>query len=82
MISIVCDEPEYHKLSISRDEIRKHCNNVHDWRASLERRTYWREVWVQTFFNAAWLQRYFTVDYEEHDSPAREQQGRPEGGGY
>ncbi|KAK5162703.1 uncharacterized protein LTR77_011238 [Saxophila tyrrhenica] len=60
----ICDEEECEELSVNRDVIRIHCNRVHDWRSTPEQRTYWHEQWVQTFFNAAGLQRYFTVNYE------------------
>ncbi|TKA75572.1 hypothetical protein B0A55_07939 [Friedmanniomyces simplex] len=74
-----CDEDECHELSISRDAIRKHCNKAHDWKSTAEQRTYWHQVWVQTFFNAAGLQRYFTVDHEERDSPTEDDESRLEG---
>ena len=62
----ICEEPECEYISISRDEIRKHCNRIHDWRATDGRREYWHRVWVQTFFTAG-SKRYFTVDYKEED---------------
>jgi len=67
----ICEEPECEELSTSRDAIRIHCNKKHDWRSTPDQRTYWHEVWVQTFFNAAGLQRYFTVDYETAFSPRK-----------
>ncbi|KAI6805758.1 hypothetical protein KC342_g19029, partial [Hortaea werneckii] len=67
----ICEEPECEVLSVSRDGIRKHCNNKHDWKSTPDQRTYWHEAWVQTFFNAAGLQRYFTVDYENELSPRK-----------
>jgi hypothetical protein len=67
--AFICEEPECERISISRDEMRKHCNRTHDWRSSKEDREHWRSVWVRTSFNSAGLQRYFTVDYtdQEHD---------------
>ena len=76
--AFICDEEECNELSISRDVIRKHCNRVHDWKASPGQRTYWHPVWVQTFFNAAGLQRYFTVDYQENDSDIEVDRNRGE----
>ena len=71
----ICDEEECDELSVSRDVIRKHCNKVHEWKSTPERRTNWHEQWVQTFFNAAGLQRYFTVSWDGPSSP------RKKGGG-
>jgi hypothetical protein len=62
--AFICEEPECEYISISRDMLRKHCNRVHEWRATDGRREYWHRVWVQTFFTAG-SERYFTVDYEE-----------------
>lgn len=36
--AFICEEPECEQISISRDEIRKHCNRTHDWRSSKEDR--------------------------------------------
>lgn len=57
----ICEEPHCEKISKSRDEIRKHCNREHDWKSTTEEREHWHQVWAQTFFNSAGLQRYFTV---------------------
>lgn len=62
--AFICDEPECERISVSRDEIRKHCNKDHGWKSSKEDREHWHPVWVQTFFKAAGLQRYFTVQYD------------------
>ena len=44
--AFICEEPECEYVSISRDEIRKHCNRIHEWRATDGRREYWHQVWV------------------------------------
>ena len=67
----ICDEDECDELSINRDVIRIHCNRAHGWKSTPEQRTHWHEQWVQTFFNAAGLQRYFTVSYESPSSPRK-----------
>ena len=64
----ICDEPECERVSVSRDEIRKHCNKEHNWKSSKQEREHWHHVWVQTFFTAAGNQKYFTVQYDEHDN--------------
>ena len=51
----VCEEPECERITVSRDEIRKHCNKEHDWKSSKIQREYWHQVWVQTFFVSAGL---------------------------
>jgi superfamily II DNA helicase RecQ len=63
----ICDEPECEEISINRNCIRIHCNKAHDWESTEDEREHWHQVWVQTFFSAAGLQRYFTVDYKEPD---------------
>jgi hypothetical protein len=50
--------------SISRDEMRKHCNRTHDWRSSKGDREHWHSVWVQTFFKSAGLQ--MTISYNSY----------------
>lgn len=74
--AFICDEPECEEISISRDNIRKHCNKAHNWRWSKVRDQYWHPVWVQTFFSAAGLQRYFTVDYEESEAEEQDAEGQ------
>ena len=64
----ICNEPECERITVSRDEIRKHCNRDHYWKSSKEEREHWHQVWVQTFFISAGLQKYFTVQHDEHDS--------------
>ena len=71
----ICDGEECEELSVNRDVIRIHCNRAHEWRSTPEQRTYWHEQWVQTFFNAAGLQRYFTVSYEGPSSPRKKGRG-------
>ncbi|KAK3615832.1 hypothetical protein LTR56_026357 [Elasticomyces elasticus] len=70
--AFLCAAPECGVISISRDGIRIQCNKAHGWRSSAKQRIYWGQVWVQTFFNAAGPQRYFTVDYEEQPTPTEE----------
>ncbi|KAK3615741.1 hypothetical protein LTR22_027323, partial [Elasticomyces elasticus] len=70
--AFLCAAPECGVISICRDGIRIQCNKAHGWRSSAKQRIYWGQVWVQTFFNAAGLQRYFTVDYEEQPTPTEE----------
>jgi hypothetical protein len=70
--AFLCNEPDCGQISISRNTIRIHCNKAHGWKSTTEQRTNWRSAWVQTFFNAAGLQRYFTVDYDEPHSEAEE----------
>jgi hypothetical protein len=65
--AFICKEPECEQISISRDEMCKHCNRTHDWRSSKEDREHWHSVWVQTFFKSAGLQKYFTVDYTNQE---------------
>jgi hypothetical protein len=67
----ICDEPECEKISINRNGIRIHCNIDHEWKSTEAEREHWHEVWVQTFFSAAGLQRYFTVDYGESEDDAQ-----------
>ena len=61
--AFVCDEEECGFITISRDEIRKHCNKEHDWRSTKRDQEHWHHVYVQTFFSNGGRQRYFTVDY-------------------
>ena len=63
--SYICDKPECEKISMNRNGIRIHCNREHHWKSTEAEREHWHLVWVQTFFSAAGLQRYFTVDYSE-----------------
>ena len=63
--AFICDEEECGYITVSRDEIRKHCNKKHDWRSTKDDREHWHQVYVQTFFTHGGLQRYFTVDYIE-----------------
>ena len=63
----ICNEPECERITVSRDEIRKYCNRDHSWKSSKDEREHWHHVWVQTFFTAR-LQKYFTVQYNEHDN--------------
>jgi superfamily II DNA or RNA helicase len=63
--AFICDEDECEYITISRDEVRKHCNRTHKWRSTKEDREHWHQVYVQTFFTTNGLQRYFTVDYTE-----------------
>lgn len=67
-----CDEPECEKTSINADQIRKHNNEEHNWKSSKAGDRNWHEVWVQTFFSAAGLQRYFTVDYSNSEAGEEE----------
>lgn len=71
--AFICDEEDCNELSVSRDVIRIHCNKAHQWKSTPEQRTHWHRQWAQTFFNAAGLQRYFTVDYDEPLSEAGEE---------
>jgi hypothetical protein len=61
LLAFICEEPECERISISRDEMRKHCNTTHDWKSSKEDREHWHHVWVQTFFKSTGLQKYFTT---------------------
>jgi superfamily II DNA helicase RecQ len=67
MLAFICEEPECQRISISRDEMRKHCNREHGWKSSKEYREHWHRVWVQSFFKSAGLQKYFTVDYTDQE---------------
>ncbi|THX18980.1 hypothetical protein D6D12_10783, partial [Aureobasidium pullulans] len=64
----ICDEEECGFITISRDEIRKHCNQTHEWRSTKEDQEHWHHVYVQTFFSNGGRQRYFTVDYDDPDA--------------
>jgi hypothetical protein len=67
LLTFICKEPECEQISISRDEMCKHCNRTHDWRSTKEEREHWHSVWVQTSFKSAGLQKYFTVDYTDQE---------------
>ena len=67
ILAFICEEPECERISISRDEMRKHCNRAHAWKSSKEHREHWHRVWVQSFFKSAGLQKYFTVDYTDQE---------------
>jgi hypothetical protein len=67
LLAFICGKPECERISISRDEMRKHCNRTHDWESSKEDREHWHRVWAQTFFKSAGLQKYFTVDHTEQE---------------
>ena len=77
ILAFICEEPECERISISRDEMRKHCNRAHNWKSSKEDREHWHYVWVQTFFRSAGLQKYFTVDYtgQEQDESNEDEEG-------
>jgi hypothetical protein len=38
LLAFICEEPECERISISRDEMRKHCNRTHDWTSRKEER--------------------------------------------
>jgi superfamily II DNA helicase RecQ len=63
----ICDEPECEKITAGRDGVRIHCSEAHRWKSTKAEREHWHQVWVQTFFSAAGLQRYFIVDYQESE---------------
>ena len=65
-----CDEPGCSKISISRDEIRKHCYKEHAWKSTVDDPEHWHAVYVQTMFQSKAHRRYFVVDY--HDESVRE----------
>jgi hypothetical protein len=75
-LAFICEEPECERISISRDEMRKHCNREHGWKSSKEHREHWHRVWVQSFFKSAGLQKYFTVDYtdQEQDEHSKDEE--------
>jgi len=63
--AFICDEEECGFITVSRDEIRKHCNKKHEWRSTKQDREHWHHVFVQSFVSTSGRQRYFTIDYEE-----------------
>ena len=73
----ICEEPECGYISINRDVVRIHCNKEHNWKSTEAERKHWHQVWVQTFFSAAGLQRYFTVDYNESEDEDGGDEDRP-----
>ena len=70
MRGYLCDEPGCSKISISRDEIRKHCYKEHAWKSNVDDPEHWHAVYVQTMFQSKAHRRYFVVDY--HDESVRE----------
>jgi hypothetical protein len=44
LLTFICKEPECEQISISRDEMCKHCNRTHDWRSTKEEREHWHSV--------------------------------------
>lgn len=73
-------ENDCRSLTISRDELRKHCNRVHKlaWRKE-ETEGLFSQVKVQTFFNTGGLRRYFTVRASEQPEDQDADQDEVEG---
>lgn len=72
-----CDESGCTKISMSRDEIRKHCYKEHVWRSNVDDPEHWHAVYVQTMFQSKAHRRYFVVDY--HDESVREAEQSKDG---
>lgn len=62
-----CDKSGCSKITVSRDEIRKHCNKAHAWKSTADKPEHWHGVYVQTMFQWKAHRRYFVVDYHEDD---------------
>lgn len=77
MRGYLCDEPGCSKISISRDEIRKHCYKEHAWKSNVDDPEHWHAVYVQTMFQSKAHRRYFVVDY--HDESVREAEQSKDG---
>lgn len=66
--AFICNEEECGYITVSRHEIRKHCNKDHEWRSTKADREHWHHIFVQSFVSTGGRQRYFTVDYEEENA--------------
>lgn len=77
VLAFICKEPECERISITRYDLRKHCDRAHDWKWSKEYPDHWHRVWLQTSFKTAGLQRYFTVGYteQEQDGCSQDEEG-------
>jgi hypothetical protein len=65
--AFICDNEECGFITVGRDEIRKHCNNKHEWRSLKEDREHWHHIFVQSFFLSSSRQRYFSMNYKGDD---------------
>jgi superfamily II DNA helicase RecQ len=66
--ALLCSEAGCGFISVQPTWIRRHCNKVHDWRATAGERQYWTSVKAQTFFTARASRRYFAVRVADEET--------------